>query len=89
MSVDLHPSDLPAWRDALGGLSQAEAAELAGLSASAWQKWELGQRPLPGWLHDWLRYRLVCREELRALRLSYAEACLVCDALNGVIFVAY
>jgi len=80
---EMHPHDLPAWRDALGGLSQEEAAELCGMSRRSWQNWEQGVNRVPPWLLDWLRYRLVCREELRALELSFSEACLICDALNG------
>lgn len=45
-----------AWREA-HGLSQADAAEIAGVELRTWQRWEYGEREVPQWLSDVLRCR--------------------------------
>ena len=44
------PERLKAWR-ACYGLSQARAADLAGVATRSWRRWEEGSRPIPHWLH--------------------------------------
>lgn len=50
----LWPSDLRVWREG-EGLTQARAAELAGVTLRTWQRWEAGDTPTPHWLPDRLR----------------------------------
>jgi DNA-binding XRE family transcriptional regulator len=50
------PSRLEAWR-AREELTQEQAAEIAGVTRRAWQRWETGERSVPQWLADVLRQR--------------------------------
>lgn len=50
------PLDLVAWRHR-EGLSQADAAEIAGVDLRSWQRWEYGERAVPQWLRDVLLQR--------------------------------
>ena len=50
------PDALKAWRKT-EGLTQARAAELAGVDIRAWQRWEYGEREIPQWLPDVLTVR--------------------------------
>jgi transcriptional regulator with XRE-family HTH domain len=44
------PDQLRVWRTQYG-LSQARAAELAGVDPRSWKRWEAGDRAVPHWLH--------------------------------------
>lgn len=41
---------LTQWREAMGGLSQEEAADRIGRSRRQWLRWESGESPIPFWL---------------------------------------
>lgn len=41
---------LTQWRQAMGHISQDEAADRIGRSRRQWQRWEAGESPLPFWL---------------------------------------
>jgi len=48
--------DVKDWREARD-LTQAEAADIAGVDLRSWQRWEYGERRVPQWLADVLRQR--------------------------------
>jgi DNA-binding transcriptional regulator YiaG len=51
--------EVRAWREA-EGLTQAEAARIAGVELRGWRRWELGGpsgRSVPQWLRDTLMMR--------------------------------
>ena len=50
------PVALRSWRED-HGLSQADAAEIAGVDLRSWQRWESGERAVPQWLASTLRDR--------------------------------
>lgn len=50
------PADLRRWR-VDEGLTQADAARLAGVVWRTWHRWERGERTVPHWLCDRLRQR--------------------------------
>jgi transcriptional regulator with XRE-family HTH domain len=50
------PAKLRVWREK-SGLTQAKAAELAGVTIRHWQRWEAGDVPIPQWLPDVLIQR--------------------------------
>ena len=50
------PTSLSTGR-AAEGLTQAQAAALAGVIARSWRRWESGERPVPPWLADVLLQR--------------------------------
>jgi DNA-binding XRE family transcriptional regulator len=49
MTIPRHQPNLFGWREATG-LYQREAAQIAGISLSAWRNYENGRRPVPQWL---------------------------------------
>jgi transcriptional regulator with XRE-family HTH domain len=54
--ADLTPDTLRAWREQ-EGLTQAAAAEIAGVATRTWQRWEAGEREIHPWLRDVLAHR--------------------------------
>jgi hypothetical protein len=56
----LHQPDLFRWREA-AGLYQHEAAQIAGVSLSAWRNYENGRRRVPQWLPTVLHARYPIR----------------------------
>jgi len=50
------PEEVRHWRET-AGLTQREAAALAGVDLRTWQRWEYGERRVPQWLTDVLRAR--------------------------------
>jgi len=50
------PEEIRDWREARD-LTQAEAADIAGVDLRSWQRWEYGERRVPQWLGDVLRQR--------------------------------
>lgn len=50
------PEDIREWRIA-ESLTQVQAAQIAGVGARAWQRWEGGERPIPESLRDVLAHR--------------------------------
>ena len=57
----LHQPDLFRWREA-AGLYQHEAAQIAGVSLSAWRNYENGRRPVPQWVERQQRSAAVTRD---------------------------
>lgn len=50
MTTPINPQFLAHWREAMGGISQEEAAEKIGRSRRQWLRWESGEAPTPFWL---------------------------------------
>lgn len=53
---DPTPQALRKWRES-HGLTQAKAAEIAGVRTFTWQRWEYGERRIPQWLDAVMRER--------------------------------
>jgi len=50
------PEEIRNWRES-AGLTQQQAADIAGVDLRSWQRWEYGERRVPQWLTDVLKQR--------------------------------
>lgn len=66
---------------ALAGTTATDLARIYGVGYRAWKRYEREERGMPPGMTEFMRFRLLCIQELRRLELSEREAMIVARAL--------